>query len=121
MIETVKEETMMVPRINIEVDVRVLKDVENDTYLFQVYDEKYGEYFPDENIADNDCWMPSEQEAIDEGFSQLDNDYVMGCGIFFEEDEILCPDCNVALIFNDDFECPNCGKCWDKEDLNTEL
>ena len=107
----------------IDIDVRVKYDQDNGRYMAQIYDDKCGEFYPYEDEADDGWWFDSEKEALEECKAQLDNDYVMGCGIFFEEDfeededAPMCPDCDVALIFNDDFECPNCGKCWDPEEL----
>lgn len=100
----------------LSIDVRVMWDPDNNRYMAQVYDEKFGEYTPYVEDADDDWWYDTEAEALAECKSQLSNDYVMGCGIFFEEDEILCPDCDVPLI--DKYECPNCGKFWDPEDLD---
>lgn len=104
----------------IDVEVRVKYDQDNGRYMAQIYDDKYGEFFPSEDEADDDWWFDSEKEALEECKAQLSNDYVMGCGIFFEEefdeDTPMCPDCDVALI--EDCECPNCGKYWDPEDLD---
>lgn len=109
MMNVVFEDEVTLNHGGVVVEIRIKHDIENDRFTYDEYDAKLEEYI------ESDLWYDTQDECMKDAIDNLSNDYIMGCGMFFEE-ERFCPECGELL--DDEFYCAECDRLWDDEDLD---